>query len=90
MADYGTAMGLSGKCYAIKYHQNYVGMILVGKAVEDASDPIEVKGRKFFRIMGFFIQSKYQGLGIGTLALQKAIDSIYYEYGNKTGFYNSI
>ena len=34
--------------------------------------------------MGFFIQSKYQGLGIGTLALQKAIDSIYYEYGNKT------
>lgn len=84
MADYGTAMGLSGKCYAIKYHQNYVGMILVGKAVEDAADPIEVKGRKFFRIMGFFIQSKYQGLGIGTLALQKAIDSIYYEYGNKT------
>ncbi len=84
MADYGDSMGLAGKCYAIKYHKNYVGIILLGKAVEDAADPAEVKGSKFFRIMGFFIQSKYQGLGIGTLALQKAIDNIYYEYGNKT------
>ena len=33
MADYGTSMGLAGKWYAIKYHKNYVGIILLGKAV---------------------------------------------------------
>ena len=81
MADYGKNIGLPGKCFAIKYNKNYVGILLIGKAVEDAADPVELKGSYYFRVLGFFIQSKYQGLGIGTTALQKAIDEIYSEYG---------
>ena len=84
MADYGTKLGLPGKCFAIKYHKNYIGLLLIGKAIEDADDPKELKGKYYFRLMGFFIQSKYQGLGIGTTALQKAIDKIYSEYGPVT------
>ena len=84
MADYGKKIGLPGKCFAIKYNKNYVGIILIGKAVENAADPIELKGSYYFRVLGFFIQSKYQGLGIGTTALQKAIDEIYSEYGPVT------
>ena len=81
MANYGKKIGLPGKCFAIKYHKNYVGIILIGKAVEEVADPVELKGSGYFRVMGFFIQSKYQGLGIGTTALQKAIDEIYNDYG---------
>ena len=84
MADYGKNIGLPGKCFAIKYNRNYVGILLIGKAVEDAADPAELKGRYYFRVLGFFIQSKYQGLGIGSVALQKAIDEIYTEYGPVT------
>ena len=84
MADYGKNIGLPGKCFAIKYNKNYVGVLLIGKAVEDAADPVELKGSYYFRVLGFFIQSKYQGLGIGTTALQKAIDEIYSEYGPVT------
>ena len=84
MADYGKNIGLPGKCFAIKYNKNYVGILLIGKAVEDAADPVELKGSYYFRVLGFFIQSKYQGLGIGTTALQKAIDEIYSEYGPVT------
>lgn len=81
MADYGKNLGLPGRCFAIKYHKKYVGIILLGKAVEDAADPAELKGKNYFRIMGFFIESKYQGLGIGTIALEKAIYEINCEYG---------
>ena len=84
MADYGKAMALPGKCFAIKYHKNYVGIVLIGKAVEAAADPVELKGSGYFRVLGFFIQSKYQGIGIGTTALQKAIDEIYRDYGPVT------
>lgn len=84
MAEYSANLGLPGKCFAIKYNRNYVGILLIGKAVEDAADPAELKGHYYFRVLGFFIQSKYQGLGIGSVALQKAIDEIYSEYGPVT------
>ena len=84
MADYGKNLGLPGKCFAIKYNKNYVGILLIGKAVANAADPVELKETDYFRIMGFFIQSKYQGMGIGTTALQKAIDEIHSEYGPVT------
>lgn len=84
MADYGKNIGLPGKCFAIKYNKNYVGIILIGKAVEDSDAPSELKGTYYFRVMGFFIQSKFQGMDIDTTALQKAIDEIYSEYGPVT------
>ena len=81
LADYGTKFGLGGRCFAIKYGGNYVGIVLIGEAVKNEADPVELKGEKYFRVLGFLIDNKYQGIGIGTIALQKAIKEIYRDYG---------
>ena len=81
LADYGAKFGLGGRCFAIKYGGKYVGIILIGEAVKNEADPVELKGKKYFRVLGFLIDNKYQGIGIGTIALQKAIKEIYRDYG---------
>ena len=81
LADYGTKFGLGGRCFAIKYGGKYVGIILIGEAVKNEADPAELKGEKYFRVLGFLIDNKYQGIGVGTIALQKAIKEIYRDYG---------
>ena len=81
LADYGTKFGLEGKCFAIKYGGKYVGIILIGEAVKNQADPVELQNEKYFRVLGFLIDNKYQGIGIGTKALKKATDEIYREYG---------
>ena len=81
LADYGAKFGLGGKCFAIKYGGKYVGIILIGEAVKNEADPVELKGEKYFRVLGFLIDNKYQGIGIGSLALKKATDEIYRDYG---------
>ena len=81
LADYGAKFGLGGRCFAIKYGGKYVGIILIGEAVKNEADPVELKGEKYFRVLGFLIDNKYQGIGIGSLALKKATDEIYRDYG---------
>ena len=82
MAEHGTRFGLGGHCYAIKYTDKYVGIILLEKGVEEYNAPDEVKGKTFFRIIGFVIDSKYRNIGIGSTALKKAMHEIQLEYGN--------
>ena len=81
LADYGAKFGLGGRCFAIKYGGKYVGIILIGEAVKNEADPVELKGEKYFRILEFLIDNKYQGMGIGTIALNKAISAVRREYG---------
>ena len=81
LADYGAKFGLGGRCFAIKYGGKYVGIILIGEAVKNEADPVELKGEKYFRVLGFLIDNKYQGIGIGSQALKKATDEIYRDYG---------
>ena len=81
LADYGAKFGLGGRCFVIKYGGKYVGIILIGEAVKNEADPVELKGEKYFRILGFLIDNKYQGMGIGTIALNKAISAVRREYG---------
>ena len=81
LADYGVKFGLGVRCFAIKYGGKYVGIILIGEAIKNEADPVELKGEKYFRVLGFLIDNKYQGIGIGSLALKKATDEIYRDYG---------
>ena len=81
LADYGAKFGLDGRCFAIKYGGKYVGIVLIGEAVKNEADPAELRNEKYFRVLGFLIDSKYQGIGIGTIALKKAINEIYRDYG---------
>lgn len=81
LSKYGKENNLKGYCYAIKYKEDYVGIILIGEAIEDEADPVELKGRLFFRIIGFVIDKRYRNLGFGSEVLNEALSGIYSEYG---------
>ena len=81
LSKYGEENNLRGHCYAIKYADKYVGIILIGEAIEEEPDPIELKGTGYFRVIGYVIDKEYRGQGIGSNALKLALDEIYCEYG---------
>lgn len=81
LSKWGEAHGLRGHCYAIKYGEQYVGVVLIGEAIEDEADPVELQGSGYFRLIGFVIDQEYRGRGIGSKALELALDATYREYG---------
>lgn len=81
LGKYGKRNKLKGQCSAIKYDEQYVGLLLIGEAIENLADPEELKGTAYFRLIGFLIDSRYRQLGIGSLALKQAIHNIYTQYG---------
>lgn len=81
LSHYGTQHEMKGFCFAIKYFENYVGLILIGEAIKDKADPDEVKDRPYFRVIGFVIDRCYRNRGIGSQAFLLALEKIYHEYG---------
>lgn len=79
--DYGMEHNYIGHTYAVKYLSEYIGIILMGEAIEWATDPTELRGKPFYRIMGFIIDKKYRDLGIGSYVLELVINQIFREYG---------
>ena len=79
--QYGLAHGCKGHTYAVRYGEKYVGVILLGEAIEWETDPEEMRGVPFYRLMGFVIDRKYRGMGIGGRGLEEAIEAVYREYG---------
>ena len=45
------------------------------------ADPDEMKGRPFYRIMGFVVDRNYRSRGIGGGILEKAVRQVYDEFG---------
>lgn len=78
---YGVDHHCIGHTYAVKYGNDYIGLILLGEAIEWETDPEEMKGVPFYRLMGFVIDNRYRSQGIGGYVLKKVIDDIYQEYG---------
>lgn len=78
---YGEAHGCIGNTYAIKHKSEYIGVILLGEAIEWETDPPEMKERPFYRLMGFVLDKRYRGLGIGSYVLEKVIEGCYKKYG---------
>lgn len=81
ITKYGIAHNCKGHTYAIKYDGVYVGIILLGEALEWETDPEEMKGVPFYRLMGFAIDKRYRSKGIGTYVLEKVIANCYKEFG---------
>ena len=81
LSKYGEKNNFRGHCYTVKYAEKYVGIVLIGEAIEDEADPVELKGSGYFRIIGFVIDKEYRGRGIGSSALELALNEIYQEYG---------
>jgi GNAT superfamily N-acetyltransferase len=81
LTDYGVKHRCLGHTFLIKAEEQPVGVILLGEAIPWETDPPEVKEQPFYRLMGFFIDRKYRGLGIGGKALEKAIARVYKDFG---------
>ena len=81
VTQYGIDHHCIGHTYAIKYKESYIGLILLGEALEWETDPAEMKGTPFYRLMGLLIDSRCRGRGIGGQVLDQAVERIYQEFG---------
>ena len=81
LTEYGLEHNCKGHSYAIKLGNEYIGLILLGEALEWDTDPEEMKGVPFYRLMGFVIDKRYRNIGIGGYVLEKVIEIIYGGYG---------
>lgn len=81
LTRYGKEHSCKGHTYAIKYRGTYVGVILLGEAIEWQTDPPEMKNEPFYRLMGFIIDKNYRGKGIGGFILERAIEKCYKDFG---------
>lgn len=79
--QYGLEHGCKGHTYAVRYGAEYIGVILLGEAIEWETDPEEMRGVPFYRLMGFVIDKRYRSLGIGGRVLETVIGKVYREYG---------
>lgn len=57
--QYGLEHNCKGRTFAIKLAGEYIGLILLGEAIEWETDPDEMKGVPFYRLMGFIIDKRY-------------------------------
>lgn len=81
ITKYGREHNCIGHTYAIKYDEKYIGIILLWEAIEWSTDPEIMKKEPFYRLMGFIIDKRYRGCGIGSYILEKVISQCYEEYG---------
>lgn len=81
LTEYGLTHACIGHTYAIKHGTDYIGLILLGEAIPWETDPPEMQGVPFYRLMGFVIDNRYRSRGIGGQVLEMVIDRIYQEYG---------
>lgn len=81
LTQYGLEHHCKGHTYAIKQGEACIGLILLGEAFEWDTDPEEMKGVPFYRLMGFVIDRRYRSGGIGSYALEWTIRQIYDEFG---------
>lgn len=81
LTQYGLEHNCIGHTYAIKYGEEYIGVILLGEAIPWETDPEEMQGVPFYRLMGFVIDNRYRSRGVGGYVLEQVIERIYNEYG---------
>ena len=81
ITQYGLEHYCIGHTYVVKFQDACIGVILLGEAIPWETDPEEMRNVPFYRLMGFVIDSRYRGWGIGGHVLERVIDAIYQEFG---------
>ena len=81
LTQYGLEHNCLGHTYAIRYGEKYIGVILLGEAIPWETDPVEMNGVPFYRLMGFVLDREYRGRGIGGHVLELVIQHIYKDFG---------
>lgn len=81
LTQYGLDHGCKGHTYVIRVDGLCAGVILMGEAIPWETDPPEMRREPFYRMMGFVMDRRYRGQGIGGRVLGMVIERIYAEYG---------
>lgn len=84
ITDYGVAHNCLGHTYLMKLGQTYIGLLLLGEAIPWDTDPAEMGKEPFYRLMGFVIDRDFRGKGLGGIILEKAIDRVSCDFGNRS------
>ena len=84
VTDYGTEHHLIGHTFLAFWGERPVGLIMIGEALAWKTDPVEMKDRPFYRVLGFVVDREYRGKGIGGLILETAIRRVYEEFGRRS------
>ena len=83
VTDYGAEHHLIGHTYLARVDGKPAGLIMIGEALPWDTDPDEMKGRPFYRIMGFAVDRAYRSKGVGGEILEKAVSQVYAEFGKR-------
>ena len=81
LTRYGFDHNCIGHTYVVRNEDCYIGVILLGEAIPWETDPPEMQGVPFYRLMGFIIDNRYRSRGIGGFVLETVIERVYAEYG---------
>ena len=81
LTRYGEEHGCLGHSWAVYSGDICVGAVLLGEAIPWETDPPEMREQPFYRLMGFVIDRRYRGRGIGGAVLEKAIVECYRTFG---------
>ena len=83
LTRYGEEHGCLGRSWAVYQGDACVGAMLLGEAIPWETDPPEMRERPFYRLMGFVIDRRYRGRGIGGAVLEMAIAECCREFGTR-------
>ena len=81
--DYGAEHHLIGHTFVAYMDGKPIGLIMIGEAIPWDTDPEEMKGRPFYRLMGFVVDRDHRNSGIGGAILEEAIGRVYEEFGER-------
>ena len=73
LTRYGLEHGCAGRTFVARCGGNCAGVILLGEAIPWDTDPEEMRGRSFYRLMGFVIDRRLRGQGVGAYVLDEAV-----------------
>ena len=84
VTDYGAEHHLMGHTFLCRANEKPVGLIMIGEALAWDTDPVEMRGKPFYRVMGFVLDKAYRNKGIGGEILENAIAQVYSEFGERS------
>ncbi len=83
ITDYGVEHKCIGHTFLVKINGKCIGILLLGEAIPWDTDPIEMKNKPFYRLMGFVIDKSYRSKGFGGEILERAIHEVYQDFGKR-------
>lgn len=81
LTEYGIEHGCIGRSFVIRYRGACAGALLLGEAIPWETDPPEMREMPFYRLMGFVVDRRFRGMGLGSAALEMAVQEVYREFG---------